>query len=205
VVGRGLQTATTATAAAIVFKSLTTNQLVQRGPDGSAETLAIPMRAIKGASVQKDTLVIMLTSGDQVLFKSKNAKMFTVATAQIQVARDANTCPYCGQTPPPGAITCPRCGASVSGTAAPAASPAPAQTRPGGGYAGPGAVSVTLPTMTPQMMQAQCPHCRATVAVGRMCANCGKPLMVTCSQCRQDVPLWVYPGGFCPICGSKLF
>lgn len=205
VVGRGLQTATTATAAAIVFKSLTTNQLVQRGPDGSAETLAIPIRAIKNATVQKDILIIMLTSGDQLVFKSKNAKMFSVASAQIQVARDANTCPYCGQTPPPGAITCPRCGASVSGTGVPAAQATPAPVRPGGAYTGPSAVSVTLPTMTPQMMQAQCPYCRATVAVGRMCANCGKPLMITCSQCKNDVPLWVYPQGRCPNCGNKLF
>jgi DNA-directed RNA polymerase subunit RPC12/RpoP len=204
-VGRGLQTATTATATAIVFKSLTSNQLIQRGPDGSAETLAIPIRAIKNATVQKDTLVIMLAGGDQLLFKSKNAKMFSVASAQIQTARDANKCPYCGQQPAPGAITCPRCGASVSGGGAPAAPAPSAPARPGGAYTGPGGVSVTLPTVTPQMMQAQCPYCRVTVAVGRMCANCGKPLMITCSQCKQDVPLWVYPQGRCPNCGNKLF
>jgi hypothetical protein len=212
IAGRGIQTAATATATAVVFHSLNSNQLVQRGADGSAETLAIPARAIKNATVQKDLLIIMLTSGDQLIFKAKNAKMLPVASAQIQIARDANKCPYCGQQPPPGAITCPRCGASVSGAGAPAAPAAPsaappsaAYSGPGGAYSGPAPMPVAPSSFAQQMMLVQCPYCRTTVSAGRMCAKCGRPLIVACSQCRQDVPLWMYPQGYCPNCGNKLF
>jgi hypothetical protein len=202
IVGRGVQTATSAAATAITFDAMHANQLVHRAPDGSAETMAIPLPTIKNATVQKDLLIIMLATGDQIAFKSSKSKMFAVAVAQIETAKQQSNCSFCGAAIPPGATHCPNCNAAVTVTAGRPAPPPPAAP---GGYAGPSAVSVNFGGVTPQMVQAQCPYCRQTVAVGRRCANCGKPLLVTCGHCKEEVPLWIYPQGRCPHCGEKLF
>jgi len=202
VVGRGVQTATGATATAIAFNAMRANQLVHRAPDGSAETMAIPLPTIKNATVEKDMLIILLTTGDQIVFKSSKSKMFSVAAAQIKSAKQQSNCSFCGAAIPPGATHCPNCGAAVTvGTGG----PAPAAPAGAGAYPGPSSVSLPLGGVPPQMVQAQCPYCKQTVAVGRMCANCGKPLLVTCGKCKQEVPLWMYPQGRCPNCGEKLF
>jgi predicted RNA-binding Zn-ribbon protein involved in translation (DUF1610 family) len=200
IVGRGVQTATGATATAIAFDAMGRNQVVHRTPDGSAETMAIPLPTIKNATVEKDMLTITLTTGDQIVFKSSKAQMLSVAVAQIQTVKQQNNCSFCGAAIPQGSTHCPNCGAAVTvGTSrvAPAA--------PAGASAGPSSVSLNLGGIAPQMIQAQCPYCKQTVAVGRRCANCGKPLMVTCGKCKQEIPLWMYPQGRCPNCGERLF
>jgi len=202
IVGRGVETAADATATAIVFDTLASNQLIRRGPDGQAESLAIPLLAIKDITAQGKQLVVTLESGDALVFNSSKAKMLAVAAAQIKSVKQQNKCPYCGAAIPPGSTHCPNCAAPVTSAAAPRAPTPPMAPAAPMAPVAPGPVMMPFPMGIPQI---QCPYCRATVTPAKVCPNCGRQLIVTCSKCETDVPLFLYPQGRCPNCGNKLF
>ncbi|MFX0168576.1 MAG: hypothetical protein ACFE89_04370 [Candidatus Hodarchaeota archaeon] len=191
-VGHGIQSATDATAKAIVFDSLRGNQLVTRGADGSAESLAIPLIAIDNISSPNDKLIITLNGGDDIEFTSKKEKMFAIVEAQIETAKAKNKCPYCSAHIPNGATHCPNCAAAVRSGTASTPSPVTPATMP------------TTPGVMPSMPQVQCPHCKNTVAISERCTQCGGTLIAHCPKCNAEYPLFMYQGNFCPKCGAKI-
>jgi DNA-directed RNA polymerase subunit RPC12/RpoP len=197
IVGRGVERGTGVAAGAIMFDTITKHHMVKRGEDGTAETMAIPLRAISNATVHKDKLIITLSSGDDIDFEGKRkGKMFSVAVAQLMTAKDANKCPYCGAKPQPGASECSRCGAAVEGGTGPTQAAAPTGM-PTGMPAG-------MPMMT-GMPTFQCPFCKAKIMPGEHCVSCGRRLLARCSKCEADIPLFMYAGAKrCPQCGGVL-
>lgn len=191
-VGRGIQHATDATATAIMFDTLASNQLIARAPDGSAETIAIPLISIDSVSSPQDKLIITLSVGDNLIFTSDKEKMFAVAEAQIQSAKTKNKCPFCGTHVPDGTTHCPHCSAPVRSGPSTPTPPTPA--------AGP----AMMPGGMPSIPQVQCPHCKQTVTMSQACTNCGKKLIAQCPKCDAEYPLFMYPGKHCPQCGTKM-
>ncbi len=192
-IGRGIRHATYATTSAIMFDTLASKQLVARGEDGKAESLAIPLMAIDNVDSPKNKLTITLSSGEDIEFESKKPQMFAVVEAQIETAKAKNKCPFCGTHIPSGKTHCPHCAAPVkSGPsgAPPSATPVGPQAR--------------MPSGMPSIPQVQCPHCKATVPMSEACTNCGKKLIVHCPKCDSDYPLFMYQGKFCPKCGHKI-
>ena len=193
-VGRGIRTASHATATAIMINTLSTNQMVARGQGGVAETLAVPLMIIDNIDSPGNKLVITLSSGEDIEFEAKKPQMFAVIEAHIESAKVKSKCPFCGTHVPSGKTHCPHCGAPVR---TPSSDPPPIST--------PSAGPAFTPGTMPAMPQAQCPHCKNTVPISEHCSNCGKKLIVHCSKCDAELPLFMFPGKFCPNCGNKLF
>ncbi|MFX1318164.1 MAG: zinc ribbon domain-containing protein [Promethearchaeota archaeon] len=193
-VGRGIQHASYATATAIMINTLSTNQMVARGQGGVAESLAVPLMVIDNIDSPGKKLVITLSSGEDIEFESNKPQMFAVVEAQIESAKVKNKCPFCGTHVPSGETHCPHCGAPVR-TSSSDSPPVPT----------PSAGPAMMPGTMPSMPQAQCPYCKSTVPISEHCSNCGKKLIVHCSKCDAELPLFMFPGKFCPNCGNKLF
>lgn len=190
---RGIRHATHATATAIVVDSLSSNDMIARGQGGDAESLAIPLMVIDNIDSPQKKLVITLTSGENIEFEGKKPQMFAVIEAQIEAAKTKNKCPFCGTNVPSGETHCPHCAAPVrSGASGP-----PTPSTP---VAGP----TIMPGGMPAIPQVQCPHCKNTVPISERCNQCGKPLIVHCSKCDTDYPLFMFQGNFCPKCGNKI-
>ena len=192
-VGRGIQHATDATARAIVVQSLRGNDLITRGADGSAETLAIPLITIENVDSPNAKLIITLSGGDDIEFTSKKEKMFAIVEAQIEAARAKNKCPYCSAHIPNGATHCPNCAAAVRTEAASAPTPSMPATGP-----------TIMPGAIPSIPQVQCPHCQKQVTISEFCGQCGGKLIAHCPKCDSEYPLFMHQGKFCPKCGAKL-
>ncbi len=192
-VGRGVRHASHVAASAIVFDTLSSNQMVARGQGGVAESLAIPLMAIDNIDSPKNKLVITLSSGEDIEFESKKPQMFAIVEAQIETAKSKNKCPFCGTHVPAGDTHCPHCSAPMkTGSAAALAPPTPISS------------PTMIPGGMPSMPQVQCPHCKAMVTLSEACTNCGKKLIARCSKCDSEYPLFMYQGKFCPKCGNKI-
>ncbi|MFX1510449.1 MAG: zinc ribbon domain-containing protein [Promethearchaeota archaeon] len=192
-IGRGISHATHATATAIVLDTISTNQMVARGKGGVAESLAVPLMVIDNIDSPQNKLVITLTSGEDIQFESKKPQMFAVIEAQIEAAKVKNKCPFCGSSIPAGDTHCPHCAAPVTSGAPSSPSPAPPVTGP-----------AMMPGGMPAIPQVQCPHCHKTVPISERCTQCGKELIVHCSKCDSEYPLFMFQGNFCPKCGNKI-
>ncbi|MFX1565375.1 MAG: hypothetical protein ACFFCH_05240 [Promethearchaeota archaeon] len=192
-IGRGIRTATHATATAIVLDTISTNQMVARGKGGVAESLAVPLMVIDNIDSPQNKLVITLTSGEDIQFESKKPQMFAVIEAQIEAAKVKNKCPFCGTSIPTGETHCPHCAAPVTSSASTSPPPASQVTGP-----------AMMPGSMPPIPQVQCPHCNKTVPISERCNQCGKELIVHCSKCDSEYPLFMFQGNFCPKCGNKI-